>query len=642
MTAAGPLVIHVLALDPHRSDLRLRVVLARERLVSPGETVSSMAARTGAIAGINGDYFDIGQTNQPLNVVVVDGSLLRTPSRRVALEVTRDRAIRFVNFSFAGGVRYGASRIPLTAVDEWPPQGGASLLLPAYGDRRGASGVKLFALDPIGNDEAGRMTYRVAREDDAARSAPVAGPTLAFGPAALAMAPPPSVGETVALEADLDPPLAGIASALGGGPLLLAGGAVAVDTNEPAPEERNRRFPVSGAALDAEGTLLMIAVDGGSAALSVGLTRPEFGALMLGLGARDGMAFDSGGSATLVARVLGDARASVLNAPSDGVERPVADGLFVYSDAPRGQGEHLVVSPDRFVALAGARIALRGAIVDSSGNRMGAAAVDSIRADPAAGSHVTTVRETGGANSANVTYETVTRPARIAIEPASANPDPGRTVHFTVRGFTVAGAPVELGDAARWRADRGTIDAGGTYRASTSDATVVADVAGIEARVGVRVGSHLAPLDLFGPAQSAGWHFASLPNGGRGGVAFAPEGELDLTYDFSAGGRAAYAEGDFPLPGEPSAFALDVRGDGSEVGVRAAFVNRFGERRALTLVKTLDWRGWQRVVVALLPDLTPPVRLRALYVVPTLGGASTHPVGTIGFRASAVVVPGVR
>ena len=39
-----------------------------------------------------------------------------------------------------------------------------------------------------------------------------------------------------------------ITAAVGGGPLLLAAGAPYDDPNSPAPEERDRRFPVSGAA----------------------------------------------------------------------------------------------------------------------------------------------------------------------------------------------------------------------------------------------------------------------------------------------------------------------------------------------------------------------------------------------------------
>ena len=88
-TNAGPLVVHVVAVDPQEPTVRISVVMARDRLISPGETVSSMAGRTNAVAGINGDYFDIGQTNQPLNVVVSGGVLVRTPSKRAALRSTR-------------------------------------------------------------------------------------------------------------------------------------------------------------------------------------------------------------------------------------------------------------------------------------------------------------------------------------------------------------------------------------------------------------------------------------------------------------------------------------------------------------------------------------------------------------------------
>ena len=92
-TNAGPLVVHVVAIDTRDPNVRLGAVVARDRMISSGETVSSMVARTGAVAGINADYFDIGNTNQPLNVVVRDGALLRTPSKRAALDVSSVRII---------------------------------------------------------------------------------------------------------------------------------------------------------------------------------------------------------------------------------------------------------------------------------------------------------------------------------------------------------------------------------------------------------------------------------------------------------------------------------------------------------------------------------------------------------------------
>src|SRR5690348_2478894 len=63
-TKAGPLVVEIVAVDLHQPTVRLGSVVATDHLISEGETLSSMAQRTHAIAGINADYFDIGQTNQ--------------------------------------------------------------------------------------------------------------------------------------------------------------------------------------------------------------------------------------------------------------------------------------------------------------------------------------------------------------------------------------------------------------------------------------------------------------------------------------------------------------------------------------------------------------------------------------------------
>jgi hypothetical protein len=250
------------------------------------------------------------------------------------------------------------------------------------------------------------------------------------------------------------------------------------------------------------------------------------------------------------------------------------------------------------------------------------------------------VRDLSGRFAAEVAYTIVERPARLTIDPAEPNPAAGASLRFRAHGFASDGTPLELGDAIRWGVDAGTIAADGSYRADSGDATVVAEAGGTSARVRVRVGRHAQALAFFGAPAAAGWHFEALPHGASGALASLVAGELDLSYDFSGNERAAYAEGDFALPGEPVAFALDVRGDGSTIGLRAAFVNRFGERRALTLAKAVDWSGWKRLTLALPPDLNPPVKLIALYAVPTLGGPSTHAAGTLAFRNPAALLPG--
>jgi hypothetical protein len=306
-TNAGPIVVHVVAVDPQEETVRLAVVVARDRMISNGETVSSMAVRTGAVAGVNGDYFDVGQTNQPLNVVVSNGMLLRTPSKRATLAVGNDHSVGFGTFSFSGSVRYGGTRVPLTAINEWPPQGGASLLTAAYGPLTAAPQVDVAALVALDTSPGAPGTYRVA-SIGAPRPGPFVGTLLGFGPAARQAGAEPKVDDAIAVDFATQPAFNDLSAALGGGPLLVSGGAPVDDPNAPAPEERDVRFPVSGAALTEDGTLLLFAVDGRQPTVSIGVTRPQFAALMRGFGATAGMAFDSGGSATLVARALGDHR----------------------------------------------------------------------------------------------------------------------------------------------------------------------------------------------------------------------------------------------------------------------------------------------------------------------------------------------
>ncbi len=54
------------------------------------------------------------------------------------------------------------------------------------------------------------------------------------------------------------------------------------------------------------------------------------------------------------------------NSPSDGHERPVADGIFVYSTAPTGPAVRLVARPGLVRAIGGAEVPLRIAAVDAA------------------------------------------------------------------------------------------------------------------------------------------------------------------------------------------------------------------------------------------------------------------------------------
>jgi exopolysaccharide biosynthesis protein len=112
--------------------------------------------------------------------------------------------------------------------------------------------------------------------------------------------------------------------ALGGYPVLRAG--------QPLAGLDNTTSAVRTAVGIAEGgrRLLLFAVDG-SAEYRSGLTIAEVAQAMRQLGSADAFSLDGGGSTTLVARAPGADTVSVRNHPSGGAERPVPNGIGVFS-----------------------------------------------------------------------------------------------------------------------------------------------------------------------------------------------------------------------------------------------------------------------------------------------------------------------
>ena len=655
-TSAGPLVISLVAFDPREPSLHVGTVLARDRIVSSGETVSSMAARTGAIAGINADYFDIGNTNSPLGILAQNGSLLRTPSARTALTVGRDRSIRFDNYRFTGSaVDNGTTTIPIAAVNEWPPHEGAAFITPNYGVAAAAPDALVAELVPVpaanlaGAPPSGR--YRVTQIDAGTAPAQPAF-ALALGPAVKdALATLPDVGDLIDVAVDTDPPLGGVQDAIGGGPALLANGVPVDDPTSPGYTTRAKRIPVAAAAQLRDGDIALVVVDGRRPAISIGVDRAELIALLSALGASDAMQFDSGGSATLVARVLGDARASVQNDPSDGVERPVADGLFVYSSLPAGPAMRLVVRPSAIEALPGTAVALRSALVDAGGHPLGPAtgawhvegagatidAADVLHTGPTPGT--STLQISRGGVSTALPLAIVPAVSKIAIAPERPDLDPNATVTLHAQAYDERGRPVETGDAVRWNALRGNIDSGGTFTAGAGDGFATATIGEVKASETIHVGRHELPLGGFDAPGQALWQFSSVPAGGPGAVGFTPQGTLQISYDFRDTERAAYANAGIPL-GEPLGLSCAIDGDAGGAGVRVALLDRYGDRFVVTLAKTVDWSGAQRRDVRIPAALAPPVALQSIYVVGSLGATPVKSAGTIGIRSCTVTLPG--
>jgi hypothetical protein len=345
---AGPQRINVLELDP----AVVGGVLSNGR-IARRERVSTMARRSGAVAGVNGGYF--GPSGDPVGVLAIDGQLLSEPvDGRSALLVDAGRAT-VAPLRFRGAVTINGVTRLIDGLDR------TRGLVPACGGRGGdqptvrpnaaltcRDASELVLLSPTYGARPPREggVEAVLRDGMVARvRGPGTGPVprdglllTGTGDAARFLrnaALPRSRAEVkLTLTASGQPlELAQQTLMVGGGPRLLRGGRVTVTAKAEgfAPPQAPAFFgtfvaarqPRTLAGVRTDGTVLLVTVDGRRPGWSAGMTLREAARLMQSLGARDALNLDGGGSSTMT--VLGE----VVNRPSDRAgERAVSDGVY--------------------------------------------------------------------------------------------------------------------------------------------------------------------------------------------------------------------------------------------------------------------------------------------------------------------------
>jgi len=346
-TAAGPVQISMLNIDLTSPALRLGVVQAGNQLISSAETLSSMANRTGAVAGINGDYFEIHNTNVPIGDEVIDGQLLHSPSPQffTALGVTSEGRLTIGPEYFTGEVMDGHASYLLYSINHYSEihNGRLVLLTPALGKPVYVGGNPVAFIQPVTGSSS---LFTVQAVYSGFTWVPALSPgqyaLMGSGNAGYWLATTLHQGDHITITGHVfpDPDLV---QAIGGGPQVVSQGVIYNDPNQPAPEYEYSLNPQTAVGVTKDGNHAFFVVFDGRFAgpsQSRGMTNAEVGSFMLAHGAYNAILFDSGGSSEMVARLPGQHEVSVINWPSDGYERPVANGLFIYYNDPA----HLVAT----------------------------------------------------------------------------------------------------------------------------------------------------------------------------------------------------------------------------------------------------------------------------------------------------------
>ncbi|MFU8854493.1 phosphodiester glycosidase family protein [Micromonospora sp. SL1-18] len=351
-TLRGVTVGYLLTADLRKNKISLD--LLHPDTVAQRQVVSAMTNDQGAIAGVNGDFFNISETHDGVAPTgsasgpeIADGEELKFAvpnaqrfgpglapgtSTRDVFGVSVNGKARVDTLSLAGEVRSAKGTFTLDGLNQYAlPVGGVGLFTSDWGTAsrvRSTCGSDTSRLDPCSTH-----TYEVTVRDGVVTSVsqtPGAGAipsdtqVLVGREGGADELDDLIVGDRVTVDEKLvsvgEPKLT---FAVGGAPILRDGQPLAgLDTKTAAVR--------SSAGVSRDGETAYLVALAGRAPASAGFTIAELADLMRTLGADAAVNLDGGGSTTIAVREPGQAAATARNNPSDGTERAVANGIGVF------------------------------------------------------------------------------------------------------------------------------------------------------------------------------------------------------------------------------------------------------------------------------------------------------------------------
>lgn len=350
----GPFTMQILEIQPKHPAVNLLAVRGNDRLNSR-ETVSSMARRYGAAAAVNGGYFVVSGPYAGASTGAWQFNRLPVyaGSGRSGLVFCEEQdfaeQIEVARIDWQGEVRTASGQsYPLAGLNREAEQDELTVFQPEFGETaRPADEAVEVALGPGGK-------VLTIEEEGGGTRIPEGGLVLSGrGSAALWLLTHAAEGAVLEVVYALQAPTAACVAndIVGAGPRIVREGEVWVA--EEGFGHTSVRHPRTAAAVTRQATILLVTVDGRQAN-SIGMRLDELAEELVALGAKEAVNLDGGGSTTMVVH------GRIRNSPSDRQERPVSDGILVFSTASEENLqdllEHLVnntghIQPQHWPAL---------------------------------------------------------------------------------------------------------------------------------------------------------------------------------------------------------------------------------------------------------------------------------------------------
>ncbi|WP_030926149.1 phosphodiester glycosidase family protein [Streptosporangium amethystogenes] len=324
----GPWNMSVLMVDPKAFKGSFKASVGKS--VAKRETTSSMSKLTGAIAGVNGGFFNIHTAKalqgDPVGISVVGGRLLsEAVPGRSGLVITQGRKARITELrTQVTAISSDGTKAEVNGINRAAGSDELVLYTEEFGSKTATDGGIEVVIDAQGQvvkvRQAGGI---VARGTYVLHGTGLAAVWLQEHTQGTGMKLDTKV---IDLRTQRAIPLTSDTYIMGGGVGLVRNGRVRITAAADGHASINmmlRRHPRTMVGVNKSGGLILATVDGRNPGVSVGASMVEAAQLMRWLGAKQAINFDGGGSSVMV---VGH---KPVNRPSDGAERTVGDALFI-------------------------------------------------------------------------------------------------------------------------------------------------------------------------------------------------------------------------------------------------------------------------------------------------------------------------
>jgi exopolysaccharide biosynthesis protein/3',5'-cyclic AMP phosphodiesterase CpdA len=311
--------------------------------IAKGGPLTEAANKAGAVAAVNGDFFDIDNSQAPLGVEVQDGNLLKSAqaSGWPAVGVGQDGIGRLIDATLDATATVHGVTYRLAALNSANSSLAANSMVAftskwgTYTRQIGTGGATNVAEALIQDGKVISVSANGAGAGDIPEGAFVLVGTGTQADAIRSFQVDDKAALSYALKDDV---AKNMKFALGANVQLVKDGQ-ALPNGDPSTAPRTAIGFKNGGK-----TMMLVTADGRQTTVP-GPTLTQWGQILKDLGAETAMNLDGGGSTTMVARPLGDFTATLRNTPSDGHERNDPNGVGVFVTPGDGQVHDLVVEP---------------------------------------------------------------------------------------------------------------------------------------------------------------------------------------------------------------------------------------------------------------------------------------------------------